>query len=193
MIKVFYSGYGKTLKYYRDYDDDTFNPLTLKSKYDVDDSTEHRNFLLPPIQKEQLDIFGIATVNYLLDILREENGEIGEIWFFVLTDKDGNPGPFEIVKGQDIYRHENGNALKLIFDDASPVQQDVAPAEKPLNPKEKSTMLNIIHGLLEIAKKGTGKSQAEIINKLENYGYRGLKKSTLEKYFSEANKIHQRG
>lgn|GEM_PF-4580932 len=133
--------------------------------------------------KNRFELIGHVVIDYCTSC------ELGDLTYF-FTDKDGNPTPFTLTtdKIQDI--HENGNALKLIFDDEPPV--DVAPTEKEFKESERNTTLNIIYGLLELLKSG-GKSQNEIISELERFGYRGLKKSTLETYFSKANKIHERG
>ncbi len=60
------------------------------------------------------------------------------------------------------------------------------------NKSQHATTLNIIYGLLELLKEND-KSQSDIISELVTFGYSGLKKSTLENYFANANKIHERG
>jgi hypothetical protein len=62
----------------------------------------------------------------------------------------------------------------------------------PLDPRERTTFLNIIGGMLELIKsprKGRDSDAAVIRELLENYGERqGIKKSTLESKFADANR-----
>jgi hypothetical protein len=201
-IKVFYSGYCITHNYdfpqcHDEYENDEFKnkkPIIQKSTY----------WLQPPDIYELFNT-DLATIRHF-DFLVKENvfppkmiektSEVDGKKFLTIdfrkqiitpTDKDGNPDAFVLIKGQDIYKHENGNTLKVFWNDNAP--QDT---EKTMSERERRTALNIIYGLLDIIKKDTTMSQAEIISKLEKYGYHGLSKSTLEKYFSDANNIYKR-
>ena len=176
MIGVYYSGYGYSIESYDPDNED----LCIYGKV----KPYVGKFLISLNGFAEIIYFSSATVSFLF----------GDDSIIIICDESGNEKPIELFATGEMST-SHGNKIKIDINDLKsettpPID---APAEKPLNPKEKNTTLNIIYGLLEISKKDTGKSQAEIINELENYGYRGLKKSTLEKYFSEANKIHQRG
>lgn len=65
--------------------------------------------------------------------------------------------------------------------------------EKILQNRERDGLLNIIYAMLEFMKKELpGCTQNQIIDFSEDFGYHGLKKSTMEKHFGEANRIHER-
>jgi hypothetical protein len=200
VIRVFYDGYGTNFiehkrEVIKENGVDIITPrkiTEIRTNLNVNhdgtvDVCWRGEYCLPHGAESRFNNFGFATVDYLIPV-NVNPKSAGEN--LSITDKDGNKAPFEIVKGQDIYRHENGNALRIFFDDAPP--DDIAPNEKPLSDRERNTTLNIIYGLLELLKE-SGKSQNEIISELERFDYRGLKKSTLETYFSNANKIHERG
>lgn len=113
----------------------------------------HRGFFVTGTDfTDDLCIFGMTTISdlgFIYDKLpRGIIPRFSENSIFIITDKDGNPDPFEIVKGQDIYKHENGNALRIYWnDDAPPVQQDVKSTEKPLSESERTTLLKMIYGM----------------------------------------------
>jgi len=110
MVKVFYTGHGF---YRRLYSNRIGTPNT--------EWLHGENFSLFDHDVETLNQIGGVSLKAVWDIDLENT-------IIVFTDKDGNPAPFEIVKGQDIYRQENGNALRLYFDDAP--LDDIKPTEK---------------------------------------------------------------
>ena len=192
--KVFYSGRGYVEQHY---DEDSGEGGVNQKVLLATERRQHRGFFVTGTDfTEDLQYFGMTTIcdlGFIYDNLpRGIIPRWSEHSVFVITDKDGNPDPFEIVKGQDIYRHDNGNALRIYWnDDAPPVQQDVAPTEKELSKTENRATLNIIYGLLDMLKK-SGKTQNEIIRELEKFDYFGMSESNLKKLFAKANDIKKR-
>ena len=158
MIKVFYDGWAV----YKRFESSCIGIPTPEPIHGKDYSLFNHNI-------ETLCLVGSVTVRALSCIGLEEK------FMVVLTDKDGNPAPFEIVKGQDIYQHENGNALKLIFDDAPPA--DIAPTEKELSESERTTLLKMIYGM---AIDGYGFNPEEKKSKLTGQASEGLSAQLLD-------------
>lgn len=130
-------------------------------------------------------------------------------YVFYLTDANGNYTSIEIVKGQEIYIADNGNALRIYQDDELSISlnseltqhlesQVSNDKEKPLLERERKTYQNIIVALLDcingklaqIEKHPSFASEADMIATIEKYfkGYQGLSKTTLERKFADAKK-----
>jgi hypothetical protein len=111
MIKVHYVGYGTRQT--------RFSEAVKRLSIGQDDDKERGYFYLPNEIMESLEIHGVTDVSYLMF----ENLNDYKTLRLNITNKDGNPAPITIKKGQDRYPQENGNALRLYFDDAPPAQQ----------------------------------------------------------------------
>ncbi len=185
MIKVFYDGIGVagSNKLY-------FSGVESASKFGF--CRVSQEFFLPDIYIDRLKNIGQVKINCLIFKSSKINFPYhDECNLFMLANENHKTEWFEIVKGQDIYTHPNGNALKLIFDDDAPPNDIVLNDEKPLSETESRANLNVIYGLLEMLKK-TGKSQNEIISELEKFDYFGMSESNLKKLFAKANNINKR-
>jgi hypothetical protein len=85
------------------------------------------------------------------------------------TDRQGNETPFEIIKGENNYSQDNGNALKILFDDApqTNLENSIDPTENNApfvqhgnEPKENPNLLNL--------PKTRKNDWAEVINEMAN-------------------------
>jgi hypothetical protein len=132
MIKVFYDGYG----FYRRLHSNCVGTPAIEPLHGDDYSLFDHDI-------ETLNMIGRVTIKALLDIKLEKT-------IVVLTDKDGNPAPMRIDKSRDdrVFEHENGNALKLTFDELAPLD-DVLTTEKTLSVSKEKTYLHTIGALLE--------------------------------------------
>lgn len=169
MIRVFYTGYG----FYRRLDSNrigTPNAEWLHGK----------NYSLFEHDIETLNLIGRVIIKSLWDIDLEKT-------MVILTDEDGNQDPFTIVKGTDIYEHENGNALSLIFEELAPLD-DVVSTEKPLSERSELSYLLTIGALLEFCDQNRIKQDHLVEWITENYKIHGLGKTSINTKFSNANK-----
>ncbi len=194
MIKVFYDGYAKKLDFddvekvkigLPHYRDDFFNCL-FNARY------SDYFYIFDIVELRRFEGIGKTPVEYL-DFGDSEFGHFA----LRITDKDGNPAPIEIIKGQDAHQ-ENGNALRLIFDDA-PQQKE--SEEKPINENERITMLKIIYGMAidgygyDANKKrndATGNNKNSISSRLALLGGDfNVSDDTIRKYLNEAKELFE--
>lgn len=162
MITVNYVGYGTRQT--------RFSEAVKKICINNDDPKENGCFYLPPEYAKMLEIHNTADVSYLFF----ENRTNYDTLRLNITDEGGNPAPIEIKKGQDAY-HENGNRLKLYFDDAPPT--DITPTEKALSETERTTLLKMIYGM---AIDGYGFNPEEKKPKLTGQTSEGLSAQLLD-------------
>jgi hypothetical protein len=119
MIKVFYDGWGVVY----DIKEDRRKGFPMASSDGF--------FCLMPDNERRLNLIGDGEIG-VLAVIPDDN------FCFLLTDEKGNLSPIKINKETDIHKHPtNGNALRLIFDDAPPV-------EPPVN-QNKSEMLTAVN------------------------------------------------
>ena len=115
--------------------------------------------------------------------------------FFELVNEKvvWKPRRITLIKGQNIYKHENGNTLRVFWNDNAP--QDT---EKTMSERERRTYENIIVALLDCIngelpqteRHPSFSSEAKMILSIEKHfkGYQGLNETTLKHKFAESRK-----
>jgi hypothetical protein len=120
MIKILYDGYMVRDMYnnYHSYPPVGRTPEPVKEYfYLYDDDIERLNDFgsvkIRAVIGERLDEY---------DMLIYENGDDLPLVQYsgLLTDRTGEETPFEIIKGKNTYSQDNGNQLKIFFDDEEP-------------------------------------------------------------------------
>lgn len=206
-IKVFYSGYCIIHNYdfsecHDEYDSEGFKnkkPIIQKDSYWLQppDIYELFNTDLATIRH-----FDLVTEKAFPPKMIEKTSEVTGEKFITIdfrkhiitpTDKDGNPDAFALIKGQNIYKHENGNTLRVFWNDNAP--QDT---EKTMSERERRTYENIIVALLDCIngelpqteRHPSFSSEAKMILSIEKHfkGYQGLNETTLKHKFAESRK-----
>ena len=158
------------------------------------------DFFLPVANNRQLSEFKAFYLSYFHEFFYpDDDNKPTKMLLIEITDKDGNPTPFEITKEQTIYRQDNGNALRIFFDDDNETTQpiDTPPPENELSERERTTMLKLIYGMAidtygydpqKTRNDATGTKKNSISSRLKTHGL-DVSDTAVRTYLNEAKEI----